>query len=103
MSNLTTLPNEEARPEMDEMLHDYFQAEMPHPWPTFKAPKSMRATQPASSWSRYAGRLALGASIACLIGGYLMLGAFFPRTQALSGLENVAPDMSKGLKEKHKS
>src|SRR5437667_10780783 len=96
MSNLATIPNEEARPEMDNLLHDYFQAEMPHPWPTFQAPRPMRLKTPASFWSRTGGRLALAGSIALLVLGYLALGAFFPRSQ--TGLEKATDDI--GLKEK---
>ena len=76
MNNISTQIDEEARPEMDDLLHDYFQSEMPKPWPTFKAPKALRTKPPVSLWSRYSGRLAIAACIAALVAGYLTLGAF---------------------------
>jgi hypothetical protein len=91
MNNLSTLPNEEARPEVDEMLHDYFQSEMPHPWPAFQTPRTMRTKTHASLWSRTGGRLALAGSIALLVLGYLALGAFFPRSQ--TKLDNETQDI----------
>jgi hypothetical protein len=97
MNNTATL-NGEARPEMDDLLHDYFQAEMPHPWPTFKAPKPMRMKTPASFWSRYSGRLALAACVALMVAGYLSLGGFFPRSQEPTGLQKATEDV--GIREK---
>jgi hypothetical protein len=98
MNNLCSLPNDEARPEADVLLHDYFQAELPHSWPTFKTPKPTRMKQPVSFWSRYAGRLALAACVALLVGGYLTLGVFFPRSQAPTGVQKAMDDL--GYKEK---
>ena len=79
---------------MDDLLHDYFQSEMPKPWPAFKAPKGMRTKPPVSFWSRYSGRLAIAACIAALVAGYLTLGAFFPRTVPTSGVQDLGRDMS---------
>jgi hypothetical protein len=92
MNSLSTLPDEEARPEMDDLLHDYFQAEMPRPWPRFNAPKPTRSKHTMSFWSRYSGRVALAACIALFAAGYLTLGGFFSGSQTTSGLEHVAPD-----------
>jgi len=89
MNNLCSLPNDEARPETDVLLHDYFQAELPHSWPTFKTPKPARIKQPVSFWSRYSGRLALAACVALLVAGYLTLGGFFPRSQAPTGVQEM--------------
>jgi hypothetical protein len=98
MNNICSLPNDEARPETEVLLHDYFQAELPHAWPTFKTPKAARKKQPASFWSRYSGRLALAACVALLVAGYLTLGSFFRRSQApYGGLEQVAPSI--GMKD----
>jgi hypothetical protein len=96
MSNLM-LENEEARPEIDGLLHGYFQAEMPHPWPAFHTPKPNRIKRPASFWSRYSGRVALAASIALLVVGYLALAGFFPRLQAPTGVERQMDDL--GMKD----
>ena len=81
MSNLMTRP-EEARPEVDALLRDYFESEMPRPWPAFKTPVAK-----ATTWSRYTGRLALAASVALLVAGYLTLAGFFPRTSSPTGIE----------------
>ena len=94
--NNTMQRNDEARPEMDDLLHDYFQSKMPHPWPAFKAPKPMRTTRPVSYFARYSGRLALAACVALMIAGYLTLGGFFPRGQAPLDLHRETGDISKG-------
>ena len=86
MSNVS---NEEARPEMDDLLHRYFQAEMPHPWPTFKAPRATAMKPTASMRSRYSGRMALAACIALLVAGYLTLGGYFPRSQTPTGVQEL--------------
>lgn len=101
MSNMTTLPHDEARPEMDDLLHVYFQAEMPKPWPPFKTPKPARLKRPVPFWSRYAGRLALAACIALLVASYLTLAGYFPRSQAPTGVERqggVIGHLDKGKK-----
>jgi hypothetical protein len=95
------LKNEEARPDMDDLLHDYFQAELPRPWPTFHLPRSERKNRPASLWSRYSGRIALAACIALLAAGYLTLAGYFPRMQAPTGVEQVSPDVGHLLKDKN--
>ena len=86
MNTNRTIKSDEARPDVDFLLHNYFQSEMPHAWPAFKMPKPMRMKQPASSWSRYSGRLALAACVAILLAGYLTLGGFFPQQQTPTGL-----------------
>jgi hypothetical protein len=80
--------NDEPRPDMDDLLHDYFQSEMPRNWPAFKAP---RQKPTISLWARSANRMALAACVALLIGGYLMLGGSFT-TQDTSGLKTIAPE-----------
>ena len=93
MNNLSTF-NDEARPEMDDLLRDYFRAELPHPWPTFTAPKPRRVKRPASVWSRYSGRLALAACIALMVAGYLALSGFFATPESGSRLQPGAPNMA---------
>ena len=97
MNNISTLKNDEARPDMDVMLHDYFQAALPHPWPTFKPPSTTRTRRPAPVWARYAGRMALAACVALLIAGYLTLSGYFPRPHTPSG---VVPLHNIGMKDK---
>ena len=87
----STLQNDEARPEMDDLLNDYFKAQLPKPWPAFKAPMQARAKRPVSLWSRYSGRLALAACVALLVAGYLTLAGYFPTGQQSHGLQQVTP------------
>jgi len=91
MSN-ELMQNEEARPDMDNLLHEFFENEMPKPWPAFKAPLQTRAPKQASFWGQYSGRLALAASVALLVAGYLTLGGFFTNPAGLGGVKNVAPE-----------
>jgi hypothetical protein len=81
--------NEEARPDVDNLLHDYFRSELPRPWPAFQMPRSVRTKRPASFWSRYSGRIALAACIALLAAGYLTLAGYFPRVQTPNGVHEV--------------
>jgi hypothetical protein len=90
MSNFSTISSDEPHPELDELLHDYFQAEMPHPWPAFKAPSAARPMQPAMTLrSRYSGRLALAACVALLVAGYWSLSGCFPHTQSATGVQEL--------------
>jgi len=89
----------ESRPEVDDILRDYFQAQMPHPWPACRMPSAAPARRVGSFWSRYTGRLALAASVAVLVGGYLTLANYFPPQQVPNSLER-AVDGAIGLKEK---
>jgi len=80
--NLLSLPEPASRSEddLDLMLRDFFQAEMPNPWPAFEGPP---ATLPLPVRGRSAGRsvgrsvwrsrLALAASVALLLAGPLLL------------------------------
>lgn len=80
---------------MDDLLHDYFKAETPNPWPSFQEPATITQPKPAATlWSRFSARVTLAACVALLIAGYLTLGAFFPRTQAPSGVQDLHRDMS---------
>jgi hypothetical protein len=95
MSNLTLHTYDEPRPEMDELLGDYFQSEMPKPWPSFKAPKPMAGPAP-SRWSRYSGRFALAACITVLVAGYWSLSGAIPQADAPHGMQQVAPRVGIG-------
>jgi hypothetical protein len=64
---------------IDGMLGKYFQAEMPNPWPAFRAPEEPSVLPLARSrWLTYS-RIAVAACIAALLAGYLALAAYFPR------------------------
>jgi hypothetical protein len=95
MSNLTLHTYDEPRPEMDELLSDYFQSEMPKPWPSFKAPKPMTRPTP-SLWSRYGGRFALAACITVLVAGYWSLSGAVPQGNAPHGMEHVGDRVGMG-------
>jgi hypothetical protein len=61
--------------EVDGLLRRFFRAEMPHPWPTLKAPVSTLSFRPAQApktrWTSVRSRLALAASV-----GFLMVGSW---------------------------
>ena len=97
MNNLNAVKNEEGRPDLDDLLRDFFHVQMPQPWPTFQAPKTTQTRQPVSQVSRYSGRLALAACIALLLAGYLTLSGFFPQHQASTGVNKITDT---ALKEK---
>lgn len=64
-----------ARPDdLDELLHAFFQAEMPDPWPALEPP-AMRVRPPDRWRSRWRSRFALAASVALLLTGSLVLSA----------------------------
>jgi len=89
--------HDEACPDVDGLLHGYFQAEMPRPWPRFRMPVTLRAKQPASAWSRNAGRLVMAACVALLVVGYVALSGYFSRPAASNG---TTPLHEIGQKEK---
>jgi hypothetical protein len=89
------LMQENEKPEIDGLLRDYFQAEMPRVWPVFRAPlTTIRTTnRPASFWSRYGGRVALAACVTVLAAGYLSLASYFPHSQAPSDVVRETGDI----------
>jgi hypothetical protein len=50
--------------DVDGVLHAFFKAQMPAPWPSLKAPPNVAAT--AKGWPMMRSRLALAASVALL-------------------------------------
>jgi hypothetical protein len=78
---------------MDDLLHDYFQAEIPHPWPTYKMRMPVQTKPAVSFWSRYSGRLALAACVALMVAGYLTLGGFFAPSQGSNGVDRIIKDI----------
>ncbi len=71
MNETTPLPP----PDIDRMLRAYFRSEMPDPWPRLLLAEPARL----SWWRRYGARLAVAASVALLLTGYLALAGHFPR------------------------
>ena len=83
---------------IDETLRDFYRSEMPDPWPTMRAPARTlpmpkRTARPV--WLRSLSRLAVAASIALLLVGYLALASLFPRDNAGSagGLNQVGGEI----------
>jgi hypothetical protein len=60
--------NEQAGDEIDGLLRAFFQAEMPKPWPAFKAPVTPSANAPGF-WAKSRSRFALAASVTMLLLG----------------------------------
>ena len=96
MSKMTILTPDDARPDVDGVLREFFETEMPKPWPAFKAPKQTREKRSVSMWSRYSGRVALAACVALLVAGYMTLAGFFPTPLASNGVHDVAPHIGAG-------
>jgi hypothetical protein len=63
--------------DLDGLLRDYFEAELPAPWPGFQPP-AVRQPAPRPRWQRVRSRLSLAASVALLLGGGLGLAALGP-------------------------
>jgi hypothetical protein len=68
--------------DLDGLLREFFQAEMPHPWPAFQPPVRLAVppARPVRPWgNRFRTALALAASIAILaLGLGLLSGKFEP-------------------------
>lgn len=96
MSNLIMIQSEDGHPDVDELLREYFQTQMPKPWPALRVSPSVKARRVGSFWSGSPGRLALAASIALLVAGYLTLAGYFPQRPADSG---VQPLQNIGMKD----
>jgi len=83
--------------ELDGMLRSFFRAEVPDPWPTMKFPEPVvKLHRPRrSAWLRIGPRLAIAASVAFLLLGYLALGSIFPKHQTAAGLNNGERNIAK--------
>jgi len=81
-------PDQEGR-GIDQLLRDFFRAEMPNPWPAppvFTAgakPQTIKMVRPARKPNPARRYLALAAAVALFFVGYLGLSAIFP--EALPG------------------
>jgi len=94
MSDLNTLKQRTPGPapdELDVLLRNFFQAEMPTPWPGMKAPVSRPAARPTSRRAPRS-RLALAASVGFLMVGSWALSAHLPEYNAV-GTEPVLKDI----------
>ena len=79
--------------EVDRLLREFYQAEMPQPWPRLRLPASANRRL-ASRYSRYFTRLALAAVVALALLGYWALAGLFPQ-QGATGLPipNKGPEI----------
>jgi hypothetical protein len=68
--------------EVDRLLTGFFQAEIPNPWPAWVPPQvDAPVALPFSGrrpWVAMRCRLAVAASVALVLGGYLLLASAFP-------------------------
>jgi hypothetical protein len=78
--NVTAAASQEY---VDGLLNSFFKKEIPHPWPAAKLPSVERVS--AHFWFGSTRRLALVASVALLLLGYLALATKFP-TSSESGV-----------------
>lgn len=90
MTEHTTASNGRPIPEIDDLLRDHFRGAMPQPWPRFQPPMAHRPAKVVPFWGGSRMRLALAASIALLLSGYLAVAGLFPRATDATGpaLEN---------------
>ena len=95
MNVATPLSTGEARPpdDLEKLLHSYFRAEMPEPWPSpplasaqAESP-SPEATAPVAVRSK----LALAASVARLIAGTMLLPSRMPCAETQADVPRMLP------------
>jgi hypothetical protein len=88
--SLSTQPPVSPGEDLDGLLRAFYQAQLPHPWPDFKAPAAGGA--PSARLRRFArlrSRLALAASVAILIAGsFILSGNGFRDTEKEQFLGN---------------
>jgi hypothetical protein len=70
--------------DLDVLLRDFFQSEMPQPWPELRAPVERTPTRAATRWTSMRSRLALAASVGLLMVGSWALSARLPEYGAVS-------------------
>ncbi len=70
--------------DLDGLLRQFFQAEMPDPWPRLVPPEAASAPAPVRwrGWTLLRSRLALAASLALLVGGQLLLAGSYRSNEA---------------------
>ena len=86
---------------VDDVLRDFYQSELPSPWPALKVPPAtLPLRKPQQRRFRGVSRMALAAAVAFLLIGYLALASLFPTEQPRSPLpghntahDGIGPDM----------
>jgi hypothetical protein len=75
--------------DVDRLLRDFFRAEMPDPWPRMSRPEARPARPTAARSGRWLGlrrQVAVAASVALVLVGYLALARSFPGPQPANSL-----------------
>lgn len=81
---------DDSNRDVDNILSDFFRAEMPAPWPAFQKPKATLAPPATpSTWSQYSWRFALAVCVALLAAGYFTLAGSFPRLGNDRGIDSM--------------
>jgi hypothetical protein len=87
--NVLVPPRVPPDDEIDGLLRAFFRAEVPHPWPAWKAPATPRSTAPDRTapprQALWRSRFALAASVAVLALGSLFLPGKAPREAQAPG------------------
>jgi hypothetical protein len=81
-----TVPDSPAQHHVDGLLKSFFKKQLPDPWPEARIPQHGPGVTLGRPWFSNLGRLALVASVALLLFGYLGLAARFPVANEESGL-----------------
>jgi hypothetical protein len=81
----------QSNPDVDETLRRYFRAQLPHPWPAARVPATDEA---ASLWRRSRLRLALAASAAAVLAGYLTLAGFWRQPVTSHAIDPNGPHIA---------
>jgi hypothetical protein len=86
-----------ANLDVDRLLREFYQAEMPSPWPELALPAQAPRHRPARRFSRTVFRLALAASLVLGLVAFWGVAGLFPR-DAAPGNPIRGPEIGKGLK-----
>ena len=65
--------------DVDRLLSEFYQAEMPDPWPQLKRPVALPFRKPVARYSRTFRRLAIAATLVLALLGYWAVAGMFPR------------------------
>jgi len=82
--------------EVDRLLREFYQAEMPYPWPQVRVPATVPFRRPAARYSRSFRRLAIAAAVVLALVAYWSVAGFFPR-EGPSGTGPNGPEIGKGI------
>ncbi len=88
-----------ARPDdLDGLLHAFFRAELPDPWPTLKPPDLPAPPRTAGRRPWLGSRLALAATVALCLAGSLSLATVFPSDAPRGSGPDSGPEISEKIK-----